>query len=82
MENINNVETPIINETPIKKSRYTEAQKRAIKKYRENNREKYNTANRLYVMNYYNKNKDNEDFKEKNRQKAKKYNEKIKMKNI
>ena len=66
------------NKTEIKKSKYTESQKLSIKKYRDNNREKYNSINKVYSLNYYNKHKNEEQFKQKNKEKAKRYYEKKK----
>lgn len=74
MENVEIVEVE-----KVKKPRYTEAQKRAVQKYRERNREKYNAANRVHTMNYYNKNKDNDDFKQKNRERFRRYYQKKKL---
>jgi G:T/U-mismatch repair DNA glycosylase len=54
----------------IKKSTYTDAQKRATKKYRENNKEKVNLQRKLYYQNR--KNKD-PNFLLYKRQKAKEY---------
>lgn len=53
----------------IRYSSYTESQKRAIKKYRENNKEKINQLHKKY----YDKQKSNPDFLQKKRDQAKKY---------
>ena len=66
----------------IKKSRYTEAQKRAVQKYRSKNRDKYNEMNKKYVMNYFNKHKNEEEYKLKNRLRAKKHYEKKKAEKL
>lgn len=61
-------------------SSYTPAQARAIKKYRQNNKEKINELQKKY----YNARKDDEDFLQMKRDKAKEYYNKRKnnIKNI
>jgi hypothetical protein len=58
--------------------KYKDNLKKAQKKYRENNKEKINEIAR----NYYNRNKDNEDFMKKQCEKSKKSQKKIKQLNI
>lgn len=71
MEN-SNIE---LNEEIKIKPRYNNAQKKAIIKYRSNNREKYNASNRQYSYNYYLKHKDDPEFKRKNLERVKLCNE-------
>lgn len=54
----------------IKYSSYTEAQKRAIRKYRQNNKEKINEQRKKY---YYERKANDPAFLEYKRQKAKEY---------
>lgn len=54
----------------IKYSSYTPAQKKAIKKYREENREKINQLHKDY---YYKQKETNPDFLQKKRDQAKQY---------
>lgn len=54
----------------VKKSSYTEAQKRATKKYRDNNKEKVNQQRKLY---YQNRKDKDPNFLLYKRQKAKEY---------
>tara|TARA_E500000318_G_scaffold106454_1_gene114473 strand:- start:3773 stop:3979 length:207 start_codon:yes stop_codon:yes gene_type:complete len=46
------------NKIIIKYSSYTESQKRAILKYKENNKDKWNEINRNSAKTYYEKNKE------------------------
>ena len=55
--------------------RYTDSQKKAIIKYRANNREMYNASNKKYSYNYYLKHKDDPEFKRKNLERVKRCNE-------
>lgn len=65
-ENENLIQVMVI----TKYSSYTEAQKRAIKKYRENNREKINELHKKY---YENQKENDPQFLEKKRERAKEY---------
>lgn len=64
--NLNNENKVIV---IVKYSSYTESQKRAIQKYRQNNKEKVNELHRKY----YNQQKDNPEFIQRKREQAKKY---------
>jgi len=66
--------TENLNDEP--KSKYSESQKRAIKKYRENNRDKVNEQRKHY---YQNKKKSDPEFMEYKRMKAKEYYHKKKL---
>lgn len=69
MENSN--ETPVsssdVRRQPLAEcNKYLESMRKANRKYRENNKEKYNE----YHKNYYHKNKTNEEYAQKQREKA------------
>lgn len=70
------IETPKTDDTTeTKKSGYTEAQKRATKKYRENNRDKVNAQRKIY---YEQRKAKDPDFLAYKRNKAKEYYQKMK----
>ena len=75
MENENENENIIV---IIKYSSYTDSQKKAIQKYRENNKQKINELHKKY---YENKKQNDPLFLEKKREKAKQYYLRKKQKN-
>jgi hypothetical protein len=57
----------------IKYSSYTEAQKRAIQKYRSKNKEQLNFKNKEYSLKYYKKKSEDPEFREKEKARLKTY---------